>query len=143
MRILFSLTAYLLFGFLLPLQAQTAVQDAVILNSQRQFNGIIVEQKPGQYIRLLRLPEHDTLQFLMDSIDRIVKIVNTTAASESASLTTEPLKKYNQKKHIMMIHGYLGCGYYSFSGFGLTMVRSFADRWHVGAGVHYIGQTGS
>lgn len=133
----------LLFGFAQALQAQTIAQDVVILNSQRSFAGIIVEQKPGAYIRLLRLPEHDTLAFPMDSIDRIVKIVSTEKPAEEPHSTSDPHKKYNQKKHIVMIHGHLGGGDYSFSGFGLSMCQNFADRWQLGLGVHYIGQTGN
>lgn len=136
-------TAFFLFGFVRLLHAQTSAQDVVILNSQRSYSGIVIEQKPGDYIRLLRLPEHDTLSFPMDSIDRIVKIVPTDKPADNQPAPLKPQTEYNRKRQTVMIHGYMGGGNYSFGGFGITLAQRIGKRWQVGVGGHYIGQKGS
>ncbi len=143
MRCSIILSLFCVFLFEKNTYSQITAQDAVFLNNQLSYNGIVVEQKPGEYIRLLRLPEHDTLQFSMDSIDRIVKIFDTKPAAENPPATTEPLKKFNQNKHQVMVHAYAGGGDYSLGGFGISVNRNFSDRWQLGLGAHYIGQNGS
>lgn len=125
-------------------QAQTTAQETVFLTNQSSYSGIVVEQKPGEYIRLLRVPELDTLQFHMDSIERVVRITAPApVAAEDALPPTEPHKRFNQNPHIVMLHGYVGGGDYSLGGFGVTFSHNLHNRWWVGLGAHYIGQTGS
>lgn len=87
------------------LTAQTS-QDAVYLTNQKFYQGIVIEQKPGEYIRLLRLPERDTLQFEMDDIDRIVKLMDParlTSPGETdntSALPVAPGRKFNHNKYV-------------------------------------------
>ncbi|MBX2928781.1 MAG: hypothetical protein KF852_13180 [Saprospiraceae bacterium] len=128
------------------LTAQTA-QDAVYLTNQQFYQGIIIEQKPGEHIRLLRLPERDTLQFEMDDIDRIVKLLDSSAplagaATESTSaLSALPERKFNRNKYVAMLHASIGGGKYALLGLGISVARSFEDRMQAGIGVQFIGQT--
>ncbi len=128
----------------IPLQAQAA-QDLVYLSNKQAHRGIVIEQKPGEYIRLLRLPESDTLQFSMEEIDRIVKILPSTNAvdAKNTDVSPEPEKRYNQNKYMAMLHFYAGGGKYALSGLGMGIGRSFNDRWHAGLGLSYIAQTSS
>ena len=126
------------------LSAQAA-QDIVYLTSGLSHQGIVIEQKPGEYIRLLRLPERDTLQFSMDAIDRIVKIVapaNSTLP-ENTTRPTAPEKRFNTNRYVAMLNCYIGGGKYSLVGIGMGVGRSFGDRWQAGLGVQFIHQTSS
>lgn len=126
------------------LSAQAA-QDIVYLTSGLSHQGIVIEQKPGEYIRLLRLPERDTLQFSMDAIDRIVKIVAPTNSSlpENVAKPAEPVSQFNQNRYVAMLNFYIGGGKYSLGGIGMSVGRSFNDRWQAGIGIQYIQQTNS
>jgi hypothetical protein len=129
-----------------PLAAQIA-QDAVYLNNQMSYQGIVIEQKPGEYIRLLRLPERDTLQFEMDDIDRIVKLMapaQLTAVGEpdnTSALPAKPERKFNQNPYVAMLHSSIGGGKYALLGLGISVARSFEDRMQAGLGIQFIGQT--
>ncbi len=116
-----------------------AAQDIVLLNNGQHHQGIVIEQKPGEYIRLLRLPERDTLQFGLDAIDRIIKIVPPDTSNPVSA--TAPERRFNQNKYIAFLHTYMGGGKYALGGVGMSVSRSFGDRWHAGLGLHYIGQT--
>jgi len=126
------------------LGAQTA-QDIVYLTSGLSHQGIVIEQKPGEYIRLLRLPGRDTLQFSMDAIDRIVKIIAPAGSplQESAANPIEPANRFNQNRYVAMLNFYIGGGKYSLVGIGMGVGRSFGDRWQAGLGVQFIHQTNS
>lgn len=123
------------------LSAQAA-QDIVYLTSGLWHQGIVIEQKPGEYIRLLRLPERDTLQFSMDAIDRIVKIVAPTNSSLPEN-AVKPVSLFNQNRYVAMLNFYIGGGKYSLGGIGMSVGRSFNDRWQAGIGIQYIQQTNS
>ncbi len=138
--IVLSVTYFLVSNF--KLQAQ-AVQDVVYLTNQQFHQGIVIEQKPGEYIRLLRLPERDTLQFGMEEIDRIVKIVPPAAMATPANTdkSPEPERRFNRNKNIMMLHGHIGGGKFPFAGLGFSIGHNFHDRWQIGMSVHYLYQT--
>jgi len=126
------------------LSAQAA-QDIVYLTSGLSHQGIVIEQKPGEYIRLLRLPERDTLQFSMEAIDRIVKIVapENSLLPENTARPTAPEKRFNTNQYVAMLNGYIGGGKYALVGIGMSVGRSFGDRWQAGLGVQFIHQTSS
>lgn len=147
----------LLAGLFLPVFGRLAAQnapaptDAVHLVSGKMYSGIVIEQKPGESIRLWHLPEGDTLLLPMDEIERIVKILpqaNTVstsgpvaAKSSGAGMSmTESKADYNTKRYYVMVHGMTGGGNYSFAGFGVSLSYLLSNhKTSLGLGAHYIG----
>lgn len=70
--ILLIITSILCTGII---YGQYEAEDRVIMLENTIYEGIIIEQKPGEHIKILRLPEKDTLTLSMESIDRIEKII--------------------------------------------------------------------
>ena len=70
--ILSIITSILLTGIM---YGQYEAEDRVIMLDNAIYEGIIIEQKPGEHIKILRLPEKDTLTLSLESIDRIEKII--------------------------------------------------------------------
>lgn len=132
--------------FLLPaLSLSQTPSDEVHLLSGLVHKGIVIEQKPGESIRLLRLPQGDTLTFAMDEIDRITRILPVAESqTKPPSLNQSPVEpQFNSRQNIVMVQGSIGGGDYSFEGFGLTLSHRLNARgktW-LGLGVHYIGYT--
>lgn len=126
-------------------QTQSAAMDVVYLKSGQSYQGIIIEQKPGESIRLLRSAESDTLLFTMDSIDRITKAI--PAANASAVATTTPPtempaqpRQFNTNSLSVALQVSTGGGDYSVLGFGAIVQKYFPDeRAWSGVGLHYLG----
>jgi hypothetical protein len=131
----------LLCGALSALSGQTAPQDAVYLLDAQAYQGLIIEQKPGEHIKLLRQPEGDTLQFEMEQIDRIAKILPAGAPEATAAAPAAPEQRFNQRLFYPMIHGWMGGGDYAFQGLGISVNHRITGRAEAGLGVHYLGQT--
>ncbi|MEL7425350.1 MAG: hypothetical protein AAFN81_20345 [Bacteroidota bacterium] len=130
----------LLVGLNFSANAQSSTnQDKVHLKDGTTHTGIIIEQKPGSHLKLLRLPEQDTLQFYYSDVDKITKEMSQIETSED-QLKTEKPTLAEQEKLLTQIHAYLGGGDYSLAGFGLTLSKPVHNQWLVGAGVHYIAQ---
>lgn len=142
MRNLILLPVFILIAAQSSLFAQAAAaQDAVYLLDARAHQGIIIEQKPGEHIKLLRLPEGDTLQFEMEQIDYIAKIMQKTPVQAQAEAEQAPRPAFNQRQNFLMIHGWTGGGDYAFQGLGISLNHRLAERTEVGLGAHYLGQT--
>lgn len=123
-------------------QTNPTATDKVHLKSGQAYEGIIVEQKPGESVRLWRTAEADTLLFIMDSIDRITKIVPTTgtAGASTGVATTLPARRFNANPLSVALQVSNGGGDYSVIGFGAIIQKHFPDeRAWAGVGLHYLG----
>ncbi|MEM7575557.1 MAG: hypothetical protein AAF433_21815 [Bacteroidota bacterium] len=144
MRALAIISCFLL-ALSMSLNAQEAGQDIVHLKNGQSYQGIIIEQKPGQYLRMLVLPDQDTTQLAYADIDRIAREVIVPSepvqavSQDSSSSIISPA--YFTNKQWIQIHSYLGAGDYSLGGLGVTISHALNQRWLLGAGVHYISQT--
>lgn len=78
--ILLIITSVLLTGMM---YGQYQAEDKVIMLDNTVHEGIIIEQKPGEHIKILRIPQKDTLTLSMESIDRIEKILTERTKNPS------------------------------------------------------------
>lgn len=126
------------------LAAQPAFQqtDAVHLHTGQIYQGIIIEQKPGESIRLLRNVEGDTLTLDMESIERIVKVVAAPQPVTPASPATPPMQpsRTNTGLWATAVQVTTGGGDHSVVGLGMAVQRRLNNRrsW-VGLGLSYFG----
>lgn len=122
----------------LPAVGQTPV-DAVYLKSGESYEGLIIEQKPGDSIQLWRLTENDTLAFSMEEIERITRTI--LPPEQPVLLVEQPRRPYFSKPNYLYLSAATGGGDYPFLGGGLTLSHRFAryDKAAVGLSVQYIG----
>lgn len=129
----------------LSAQGQVAAQDQVFLKTGASYSGIIVEQKPGESIRLWRTAEADTLMFDMETIDRITKIVPlASTATTTPAATITPLKTFNSSPWKVALQAGTGGGDYPVATLGASVYRYFPrQRAWLGLGAQYIGDQSS
>ncbi len=114
-------------------QQSPAATDMVHLKSGQAYQGIIVEQRPGESIRLWRTVESDTLTVTMDSIDRITRIV-------APPPIPKPPRVFDDAHWNVALQVGVGGGDYPFGGLGATVQKHFPrQRSWLGIGVHYYG----
>ncbi len=116
-------------------------QERLVLTNQKIYDGTVIEQKPGAFVRFLRLPERDTFLFDMDSIERISKlaIAPSAAKADSTQPAAAPLRKFNNRKNYIFLHGSaFGSAPLALFGGGITFNRSFKDRFWIGIGGAYL-----
>jgi hypothetical protein len=133
------------------INAQTKNTDHVFLLNKQNYIGTLVEQKPGEYIKLQLQNTNDTLKFLMDDIEKIVKIkAEENSGSSHGKGETTPGKKiiktqkmYNQRPISLMVHYGVGAGDISFTDIGLGLYWKLGSRSKVGLSASYFGETGN
>ena len=113
--------------------------DAVYLKSGESFEGLIIEQRPGDSIQLWRLSQNDTLAFAMEDIERITRTI--LPPEQPVLLVEQPLRLYRTKPNYVFASASAGGGDYPFLGGGLTLTHRLAryEKASVGLSVHYIG----
>ncbi len=120
--------------------AQLAPRDRVLLTDGTFYDGIVIEQKPGEHIRLLRLPESDTLTVALNDIDKLIRLMqDENPAPESQLIDHGTAGFFNTSDIVLMIHGWSGGGDYEFAGFGLGVAYRLKPRLETGLAVHYLG----
>lgn len=120
-------------------QTTPAATDVVHLTSGQTHRGIVIEQKPGESIRLWRTVEGDTLTFGMDEIERIVKVLPGTEAA-SAGLTAHPNNAFNNNPWSTALQLSVGGGDHALGGVGAVVLRNFnRQRAHLGLGLSFVG----
>lgn len=144
-RILISLLLALIgFG---SLKAQTQDIDEVRLLDDRIFHGKVVEQKPGEYIKLALLNSSDTLTFTMDEIDKLLRVPSPNTALDDhgdphdASDEMNAIKKYNSNPVSLYLKGSAGGGDVAFQGLGLGVLYRVNPRLTLGLEALYLGET--
>lgn len=124
--------------------SQMKALDKIFLTDQSAYEGIVIEQKPGEYIRLLRLPEKDTLKIEYETIEKMTRLVadeSDMSPQKSKKEGLQPPKKvYNNRRTYGMVHGVTGGGDYAYAGFGLSFGVNLNPDFQIGLGVHYFGQ---
>lgn len=118
--------------------------DKIFLSDQTAYEGIVIEQKPGEYIRLLRIPEKDTLQIAYENIEKMTRLVADETVPggqiKGKSEIRAAAKMYNSRRTYGMVHGVTGGGDYAYAGFGLSFGVNVNPNFQIGMGVHYFGQ---
>ncbi len=122
------------------LMAQAYDLDVVYINDSISHRGTVIEQKPGEYIRLLETASSDTLTFSMDEIDRLVRIPANSRLPEDgrAQLTESSIPKHRISP---VIYGATGGGDIPFGGGGIGFDYKIKKRIKLGLGVFYFGET--
>jgi hypothetical protein len=132
--------------FLIPMysKAQLPMQDQVLMEDGRKLDGLIIEQKPGNYIRLWRLTEGDTITLEMDAIDRILRVPSssTTAFPDSSDRTGKPKKSFGTNRQYGLLRFGAGAGEYGFLGGGIGAGMRVNQDLEIGIGAQYFGQNG-
>lgn len=137
----------IVFALLLQVATATAqttptATDAVHLHSGQTHRGIVVEQKPGESIRLWRIAEGDTLTFDMEQIERIAKLLPVAEASPAALIppTTPSGSAFNNNPWTTALQFSTGGGDHSLGGLGAVVQRNFnKQRSALGVGLTYVG----
>lgn len=126
-------------------QTTPAAADRVHLKSGQTHEGIIVEQKPGESVRLWRTASADTLTFEMEEIDRITKIL-TAPPGAAAAQTPPPVVvrcPFNDHPWTLGVQFATGGGDYPAFGLSAALLKRFPQQHAaLGLGIGYLGQEG-
>jgi hypothetical protein len=131
------------FLFLQNLNAQQRITDKVILLDSTIYEGVIVEQKPAEYVKVWRLREGDTLTVEMDQIDRLVRVSQSPSEQDNGPGTEGPTSRFNNRPFGIMVHRGTGGGDYAFVLMGMSVIYRMTDAFEAGIGGNYHGQTSS
>lgn len=129
-------------GLLLPALAPAQKPaDEVHLRSGARHQGIVIEQKPGESIRLLRLPQQDTLAFAMEDIERITRILPAEGSpvAQPPAVSAPAGRMFNDNPWVVSLHASTGGGTYSVTGFGAAVQKRLSDeRALLGIGLQFL-----
>lgn len=100
-----------LFLFYTSCSSQMMATDRIHVKSGEIHQGIIIEQVPGNYLKLLKLPQKDTIDLLYVDVEKISKIlsdeeINYGAATQDNFIARGPC--FNCRKTYVMIFGAVG-----------------------------------
>lgn len=127
--------------------AQASGSDVITLKDGTKYQGAVVEQKPGKYIKLLQIPSGDTVLIQLKEIDKLVKIYEEPKEEEptitESKLDLTQLKMFNVNDYHVHLSYQLGAGDFALAGFGLKITKTINDKIQTGIGVDYIGNYGS
>jgi hypothetical protein len=129
---------------LAPLQlfTQAPFTDQVLMEDGTRHDGLIIEQKPGEYIRLWRQANGDTLTLAIEDIDRMLRVTPDTPASvvginQAAAKGNSP---FGTNRYVAMLRISTGGGDYSFHGAGMAVGLRVNNDLQIGIGAQYFGQ---
>jgi hypothetical protein len=129
---------------LAPLQlfTQAPFTDQVLMEDGTRHDGLIVEQKPGEYIRLWRQAVGDTLTLIMDDIDRMLRIApeSTTDPTDRAPDAIPADRDFGSNRFMVLLRGSTGGGDYAFHGAGMAVGLRIGHGLEIGLGAQYFGQ---
>ncbi len=142
MKTIFANTVLMMIFFANSAFSQMKAVDKIFLTDNSSYEGIVIEQKPGEFIRLLRLPEKDTMTIEYENIERMTRLVSEETGVNPAENDgiKKPGKVFNSRRTYGMVHGVTGGGDYAYAGFGLSFGANVNPDFQVGLGVHYFGQ---
>lgn len=123
-------------------QTTPVATDVVHLISGQTHRGIVIEQKPGESIRLWRTVEGDTLTFGMDEIERIARVLPSTEAASGGPITpaNAPSSAFNNNPWSTALQLSVGGGDYPLGGIGVVVQQNFhKQRAHLGLGLSFVG----
>lgn len=123
-------------GAALPVFSQVTVfpADKIYLNdSVTVYEGLIVEQAPAKYVRIVRKPRGDTLQVWMNEIWKMVRVY---PVADTVRIIPQVKQKIRHNKFVFM--ELLGSGgLYSFN-FDFRCNKQIVNKWGLRTGAAYL-----
>lgn len=143
-------------SFSLKLFAQEKGVDVLVLKTGERLRGIIIEQKPGEYVRLLQIPSNDTIKIELTAIETLIKIIDEgdqenqknnneeTEQSNNSDIELNPDQiGFNKRAYYVNLGAFVGGGDWSNCSMGLSVVRTFSPKLQAGLGVSAIATLAS
>lgn len=124
-------------------------QDLITLKNGFQLLGHIVEQKPGQHVRIFRPTQNDTVTVKMEDIDKLSKIMIDVFAPKKITKkdTLINIGRFNNKKNVYQLSYYMNWSaahlrqYGLMQGGSIAYYRSFNNKFFMGGSVAYVAST--
>ena len=116
--------------------------DKVILEDQTSYRGRVVEQKPGEYIKLVLEGTSDTVTFRMHEIERLMKVsdqMNRIEEKDAGSTGSD----FNQHRFMVTVGGSTGGGDVAFAGLHIGLDHQSLPGLFLGVAAEYLGESGS
>ena len=111
--------------------------DKIYLNdSTTIYEGLIVEQAPAKYVKIVRTKEKDTIQVLMQDIwkmKRIYPIIDTTEKKEEL----KKVKKASAKNKYVYLEILGSGGIYSLN-YDFRFNKAITNKWGLRTGVEFL-----
>lgn len=108
--------------------------DKIFLNdSVTIYEGLIIEQAPAKYIKIVRTKEKDTIQVLMTDIWKMMRIHPVQEAPPKA----EPVKKKKTKNKFVFAEVLGSGGVYSFN-YDFRFDKTTINKWGLRTGIEYL-----
>ncbi len=119
-------------------------KDQIYIDESTRFEGTVIEQKPGEYIRLVEDATTDTLTFEMEQIYKLVRVPVTPETKEKSE-EMEPVStlNFNSNKFALGVHGALGSGDVPFIGMGLGLHYRIRPNLSIGFVPFFMGENSS
>lgn len=128
------LSLLLVFSTKMFSQQNNYPSDKIYLNdSVTVYEGLIIEQAPAKYIKIVRTKEKDTVQVQMKDIWKMLRIHPVQEAPPKA----EPVKKKKVKNRFAFIELLGTGGLYSFN-YDFRFDKTIFDKWGLRAGIEYL-----
>jgi hypothetical protein len=131
--------------------SQTEGEDIVRLKDGKEIRGFIIEQSPGQFIKVLQLPSRDTVKIDLSEIETLLKIVtqfeekkiqDTMQVQKEIApllaLDTTKINFFNQHLFQARLNFSEIFGNYPGEGFGMSLHRSLYSQFKLGLGFCYF-----
>ncbi len=97
------------------------------------YEGLIIEQAPAKYVKIVRTKEKDTVQVKMKDIWKMLRIYPTL----EATLKIEPVKKKRAKNKYIFAEILGTGGIYSFN-YDFRFDKTIFKKWGLRAGIEYL-----
>lgn len=108
--------------------------DKIYLNdSVTVYDGLIIEQAPAKYVKIVRTKEKDTVQVQMKDIWKMLRIHPV----QQAPVKAEPTKKQKVKNRFVFAEVLGSGGLYSFN-YDFRFDKTIISKWGLRAGVEYL-----
>ncbi len=108
--------------------------DKIYLNdSVTIYEGLIIEQAPAKYIKIVRTKEKDTIQVLMTDIWKMMRIHPV----QEAPSKVEPTKKKKVKNKFVFAELLGSGGVYSFN-YDFRFDKTTINKWGLRTGIEYL-----
>jgi hypothetical protein len=108
--------------------------DKIYLNdSVTVYEGLITEQAPAKYVKIVRTKEKDTVQIQMQDIWKMLRIHPV----QQVSTKVEPAKKKKVKNRFVFAELFGSGGLYSFN-YDFRFDKTIISKWGLRAGVEYL-----
>lgn len=131
--------------------SQTEGEDLVQLKNGTSVRGIIIEQRPGEFIRVLQIPSQDTVKIMLMEIETLLKIVPNVNESEIIHNLPYPQDTVNKplvdntvkdgfNQHLFQVRINMARLFldYAGEGYGFSLHRKIGSTTYAGVGFSYF-----